>query len=141
MSEVGHGILDVEVQDKQGYRPMRLRFDADWLAMDRMKTEPDALAISTGKWFHIRMELDCGRQRYALYVDGKEVDDGIKFGEKAQTLERLVFRTGPWRGCVWPFIVHRQPGTKGLYVEDLLGTDDKVASSVYLIDDVKTVSN
>ena len=74
-------------------------------------------------------------------VDGKEVDDNIRFGEKVETLERLVFRTGPWRGCVWPFIVNRQPATKGLYVEDLLGTDDKSPLSVYLIDDVKTKSD
>jgi len=87
------------------------------------------------------MELDCGRQRYALFVNGKEVDDNIKFGEKVETLERLVFRTGPWRGCVWPFIVNRQPATKGLYVEDLLGTDDKSPLSVYLVDDVKTKTN
>jgi hypothetical protein len=109
--------------------------------MDRMKTDPDMFAISTGRWMDVRMELDCNRQRYALYVDGKEVDDNIKFGEKAETLERLVFRTGPWRNCVWPFIVNRQPATKGLYVEDLHGTDDKSAMSVFLVDDVKTVSN
>lgn len=141
ISKVGHSILDVEVQDKHGYRPMKLRFDADWLAMDRMKTDPDMLAISTGRWLYIRMELDCGKQRYALFVNGKEVDDNIKFGEKVETLERLVFRTGPWRGCVWPFIVNRQPATKGLYVEDLLGTDDKSPLSVYLVDDVKTKAN
>jgi len=141
VGQVGCSVLDVEVQDKHGARPMKLRFDADWLAMDRMKTDPDMFAISTGRWMNVRMRLDCNRQRYALFVNGKEIDDGIKFGEKVESLERLVFRTGPWRGCVWPFIVDHQPGTKGLYVEDLHGTDDKSSMSVYLIDDVKTVSN
>jgi len=141
LSKVGHGILDVEVQDKHGYRPMKLRFDADWLAMDRMKVDPDMLPISTGRWMDVRMILDCNRQSYALYVDGREVDDNIKFGEKVDSVERLVFRTGPWRGFVWPFIVDRQPATKGLYVEDLLGTDQKSSLSIYLIDDVETSSN
>jgi hypothetical protein len=107
--------------------------------MDRMKTDPDMLPISTGRWLDVRMELDCDKQSYALYVDGREVDDNIRFGEKVETLERLVFRTGPWRGCVWPFIVDRQPGTKGLYVEDVGGADDRSSLSVYLIDDVKTM--
>jgi hypothetical protein len=99
---------------------------------------PPSIQESAGRWLDVRMALDCGRQRYGLYVNGKEVDDNIKFGEKVETLERLVFRTGPWRGCVWPFIVDRQPATKGLYAEDLLGTDDKSSPSVYLIDDVRT---
>jgi hypothetical protein len=56
----------------------------------------------------------------------------------ASNPRRLIFRTGPWRGCVWPFIVDRQPATKGLYVEDLAGADDRSSLSGYLIDDAKT---
>jgi len=141
MSKVGHGILDVEVQDKHGYRPMRLRFDQDWISMDRMRTEPTPVRAQTNKWYDIKLVLDCGGQEYDLYVDGKRVERGVEFAEKVESLERLVFRTGPWRGDVRPLIVDGAPGNPGLYTEDLPGGDNNVALSVYLIDNVKTKSD
>jgi len=137
-SKVGHGILDVEVQDKHGYRPMRLRFDPDWISMDRMETEPMPVRARVNKWYDIKLVLDCDEQEYDLYVDGKRVRKGIEFAEKVESLERLVFRTGEWRGDVRPLIVDGAPGNPGLYTEDLPGGDNKVALSVYLIDDVRT---
>jgi hypothetical protein len=75
---------------------------------------------------------------YALWVSGKRVKHDIEFAEKVKTLERLVFRTGPWRSDVRPLLVDREPGDTGLYLEDLPGADYKVPLSVYLIDDVRT---
>ena len=79
-------------------------------------------------------------KEYALYVDGKEIHDDIEFArtDKADSVERLVFRTGPWRGDVRQFILEREPATKAIFVEDLYGTDDKSPASIYLIDDVRT---
>jgi len=141
MSKVGHGVLDVEVQDQHGARPMRLRFDPKWLSMDRMKTEPDPVPIQINKWYSIKVVLDCDEGEYDLYVDGKRVRKGVEFEGKVETLERLVIRTGPWRGDVRPLIRDRgEPGTLGLYLEDMPGGDNKVSLSIYLIDDVKTSS-
>ncbi|MHC4388729.1 MAG: hypothetical protein ACYSX1_08985 [Planctomycetota bacterium] len=140
IGKVGSSFLFVEVQDKSGYRPMSLRFDDQFLMMDRFNIDPDAMPIKVGKWYHIRMELDCDEKEYALYVDGKEIHDDIEFArtDKVDSIERLVFRTGPWRGDVRQFILEREPATKAIFVEDLYGTDDKSPLSVYLIDDVKT---
>ena len=138
MVKVGSGILDVEVQDKYGNRPMRVRFDADWISMDRMGTEPRPVAAQTNKWYDIKLMLDCDEQEYDLYVDGKRAKRGVEFADKVESLERLVFRTGPWRGDVRPLIVNREPGAKGLYMEDSPGADNKMPLSVYLIDDVRT---
>jgi hypothetical protein len=108
--------------------------------MDRFNVDPDSLPIEVGKWYHIKMELDCGKNEYSLYVNGKEIHDDIEFArtDRVKSLERLVFRTGPWRGDVRQFIMEREPATKAIYVEDLYGTDDKSPVSIYLIDDVKT---
>ena len=138
MVKVGSGVLDVEVQDKHGNRPMRVRFDPDWISMDRMRTEPDAVPAQVGKWYDIRLVLDCDEAEYDLYVDGKRAEGGIEFADKVESLERLVFRTGQWRGDVRPLIVNREPGAKGMYLEDSAGADHKVPLSIYLIDDVKT---
>jgi len=137
-SKVGHGVLDVEVQNKHGYRPMRLRFDSDWISMDRAKIDPKPLPARLNEWFDIKLVLDCGRQEYDLYVDGKLVRSGIEFAEKVDSLERLVFRTGPWRGDVRFMVVNGVPATNGLYLQDSPGADQKVPLSLYLIDDVTT---
>jgi hypothetical protein len=85
----------------------------------------------------VRLVLDCTTQSYELTVNS-ETRKRIPFAEKAQTLERLVFRTGPWRGDVRPAFVDGQPATLGLDQEDLPGADQKVPPSIYLIDDVTT---
>jgi len=140
IAKVGSSFLSVEVQDKSGYRPMCLRFDDRFLMMDRFNVDPDSLPIEVGKWYHIKMKLDCGKNEYSLYVNGKEIHNDIEFArtDRVKSLERLVFRTGPWRGDVRQFIMEREPATKAIYVEDLYGTDDKSPVSIYLIDDVKT---
>jgi hypothetical protein len=98
------------------------------------------MPIKVGKWYQVKMELDCGKREYALYVDGKEIHDNIEFArtDKVGSVERLVFRTGPWRGDVRQFILEREPATKAIFVEDLYGTDERSPASIYLIDDVKT---
>jgi hypothetical protein len=143
IAKVGSSFLSVEVQDKSGYRPMCLRFDDRFIMMDRSNVDPDPVAIDVGRWYKLRMELDCDKKEYALYVDGKEIHDDIEFArtDKVESIERLVFRTGPWRGDVRQFILEREPATKAIFVEDLYGTDERSRSSVYLIDDVKTQSN
>jgi len=140
VSKVGTSFLYMEVQDKSGYRPMSLRFDDQFLMMDRFDVDPDALAIQMGKWYHVRIELDCEEQEYSLYVNGKEIHDDIEFArtDEVQSVERLVLRTGPWRGDVRQFMMEGEPATKAIFVEDLYGTDDRSPLSVYLIDDVKT---
>jgi len=138
MERVGHGVLDFEAQDRYGDRPMRLRFDQDWLSMDRASVDPRPVSISCGKWTDIQVKLDCDSQSYDLAVNGKWVRRGVDFAKKVDSLERMVFRTGPWRGDVRPLIVNREPATLGLYQEDLPGADNKVPLSIYLIDDVKT---
>ena len=135
---VGPGVLEFEVQDRSGNRPMRLRFDPDWLSLDRAKVGPDPVPQSCGRWYDIALKLDCGSQSYDLALDGKWVKRDVPFAAKVETLERMVFRTGPWRGDVRPLIIDGVPATNGLYHKDLPGADYKEPLSVFFIDDVKT---
>ncbi|MHC4574675.1 MAG: hypothetical protein ACYS76_11185 [Planctomycetota bacterium] len=137
MQQVGHGVLCFEVHDGRGRRPMRLRFFPEWLWVDRGRVELRPVPISKGKWLDIRLKLDCGSQKYDLAVNGDWVKRDIKFAEEVETLERLVFRTGPWRGYVPPLTVDREPAP-GMHQEDLAGSDYRVPLSTYLIDDVRT---
>ena len=138
---IGHGKLNVEVQDKHGKRPMKLSFGPKWLSMDRGSTEPDLVPIETGKWLDIKLKLDCKDESYGLAVNGDWVEDDIEFADDAEDVEslnRLVFRTGSWRSDVRSLIVNAEPGAPGVYMDDAPGAAEEVAESIYLIDDVKT---
>ena len=141
ISEVRVGsALEVEVQDRSGARPMRLRFDQAWLGLDRDKVFPlTPVKITTGKWYDIQLELDCGTQSYNLAVNGEWLRKNVAFAETVQSLEKLIFRTGPYRGEVPRTLAEKgEPKPAGLYREDMPGADQKVAVSRFLIDDVKT---
>jgi len=139
IQQVGQGVLCFEVQDGHGRRPMRLRFFPSRLWVNRGRVELSPVAINAGRWLDVRVDLDCDSQKYDLYVNGEAVKQGVDFWEnqKVETLERLVFRTGPWRGYVSPLTVDREPAP-GMHQEDLAGSDRKTPLSIYLIDDVRT---
>ena len=135
--QVGPARLDFEIQDRQGRRPMRLQVDSTWLSTDLGTQSGDPIRIISGQWLSVNVYLDCGTQQYDLAVNGT-LRRGIRFAEKVDSLERLVFRTGPYRGDVRPTILDGQPRTLGLDEEDLPGADVRIPASIYLIDDVRS---
>ena len=93
-------VLEFEVQDRQGRRPLNLRLKDHWIEQAYLSRGVDAIAVPTQEWLHLRLELDCAAGHYTLFLNGKEVTSKLAFAEKVETVERLVFRTGPWRGDV-----------------------------------------
>ena len=139
LSKIPQGrILEFGVTDENGNRPMRLRFDRRWMYLDRKLLTISPVPIEAGKWFDIELKFDCSKQSYDLLLNGKLERKGVKFAEKVDTLERMVFRTGPYRNDVRSMIVDNEPRPSGLYTEDLPGSANKVSATVILIDDVKT---
>jgi hypothetical protein len=139
LAELPRGrVLEFEVQGREGQRPMRLRFDNRWLYVDRKLMSLNPLAIETGKWYDVELRLDCSSQKYALTVNGRTVYETIDFAEKVDSLERMVWRTGPYRNDVRAMIVDSEPRPSGIYTEDLPGAGEKIPASVFLIDDVRT---
>jgi len=132
--------MDVEVQDKHGVRPMKIRFDKDWISLDHMKAEvPLPIPLTLNKWYSFELTFDCDSQSYAVKIDGKEISNNIPFAYKVEALQRLVFRTGPYRGEIEPIIFNEAvTNPAGLNTEDIPGTEAKVKASIYLIDDVIT---
>jgi len=135
--QIGTARLDSEIQDRHGRRPMRLHVDPKWLSADLGRQSADPIRMKLKQWLNIRIDLDCAAQRYDLIVNG-ESRRQIPFAEKVDSVERLVFRTGPWRGDVRPTILDGQPKTLGLDEEDLPGADGRSRASRYLIDEVRT---
>jgi hypothetical protein len=134
----GHA-LEIEVVDFKGSRPMRLRLDAHWLGLDRAQVFPlHPKSIDINTWYNIGLKLDCKNQSYDLAFNGEWIRRDVKFAEKVDNLERIVFRTGPYRGDVRPTVIKKgEPRPAGLYSEDLPGTDEKIAVCRYWIDNLR----
>lgn len=137
-SQVGHGVLEAEIQDRYGHRPLKVRLDEKWLAQDQMARWVPAIPVVRNEWLTVQFDVDCAAGTYDLLLNGKAAGSGVKFAEKVETVERIVFRTGPWRGDVRAIFVEGEHATLGYTQEDLGGPDQRVPLSVYLIDDVKT---
>jgi len=136
--QVGQGTLEVEVQNGRNERPLRVRFDEEWVGFDEGPTEPDALPFRSGRWHHILLEIDCTRQTYTASVNGEHRLENIPFANPVEAVQKIIFRTGPWRMDVRPFLIPGAPGNNGLFQEDLAGADYKGNLTEYFIDDVKT---
>jgi hypothetical protein len=137
----GHA-LEIEVQDQQGTRPLRLRIDRHWFGMDHRHIDVSPVPIETGKWYTVALKIDCSMQSYDAFLEGRMIREKIPFAEAAESVERIVFRTGPYRGYVTPEIADAgMPQPAGLESEDLPGADQKAPLSLYLIDDVATLEN
>jgi hypothetical protein len=136
--KVGHGVLEAEVQDRYGHRPLKIRLDGQWLAQDQMDRWVTSIRVADHSWLAVRLDINCAAGTYDIALDGKAVGKDVKFAERVETVERLVLRTGPYRGDVRAIFVEGEHATLGFTSEDLPGADQRVPLSVYLIDDVKT---
>ena len=75
----------------------------------------------------------------SLAIDGVVTHREVPFAEPCPALERIVFRTGPWRGLVPSHLVDgRAERPPGLDTEDMPGADQKVPAAIFWIDNLTT---
>tara|TARA_R110002096_G_scaffold6206_4_gene28547 strand:+ start:18023 stop:20005 length:1983 start_codon:yes stop_codon:yes gene_type:complete len=134
---LGHA-LNIEFQDKHGARPMRIRLDTDWISVDHMDAEvPRPVPMQKQQWHTFELQLDSARQSYALSINGTMLGESIPFAVDVEALQRLVFRTGPYRGEIQPVVLaEATTDPAGINTEDIPGTEIRAAAAVYLIDDI-----
>ncbi len=132
--------LEVEAQTGRNGRALRLWWFPGEVGFDIGSVETVRASIEMGRWHNIVLEIDCPRGAYDISIDGNWIHRGLKLQESPESIERLVFRTGPWRMDVRHSIIHGEPGAAGVADGDLPGADTKVDAGVYLIDNVVTRS-
>lgn len=130
---------EIEVQDQKGNRALKLRIDTDWLSFDIEKVHSDPVKIDPKKWNHVELEIDCQKSSYTVTINSKQYPKEISFSDKAEVVERIVFRTGPYRNFVPAQVaetgIGRQPGYD---LDDQPGADYKSPLIILNIDDVIT---
>jgi hypothetical protein len=92
-----HGSLYVELQNEKSTAALRLIFDADGVlktkAGYRMK---DLLKYQPNQKYIVRIEAQTSNRYFEVFVDGKNVGNGLFFAPVA-SLQQVVFRTGEVR--------------------------------------------
>ena len=124
--------FEVEVLDRYGNRPVRIVFSTDgWIRAMNGSTQAQAARYSTGKWSVLEIDLDAGKGTYALRIDGSIAISNGAFAEAVRSIERISFRTGPYRNEPSRQLDRYDPGLK-----DLPGADEPVAESVHHVDNL-----
>lgn len=131
--------LEVEAQTGRNGRALRLWWFPREIGFDLGSVEVARAPIETGRWHRIVLEIDCPRGTYDVSIDDEWIYRGLKLQESPETIERLVFRTGPWRMDVRHAYLRGEPGAgAGIADGDLPGAGTKGEAGIYLIDNVVT---
>ncbi len=124
------GTLEIELLDKKGKRPVRV-----WFADEgKIKIQDGCQVLEIGEyiadtWSTIAISADTTTQKYMVSLNGNTLIQTV-FAEPASTLERLSFRTGPYRVEPTRQTVNEE------YHDPLPHADEQVPVVVYQIDDV-----
>lgn len=132
--------LEVEIQNQSTGRPIRLRIDETKLMFDRHQVKTDAVDYTVGEWSKIKLVIDTENKTYNAFYNNKLVRENISFANDVEVIsvERIVFRTGPYRGYTDALFAEQgAPSAGALTIEDLPASGTKVAPCVYWIDNVK----
>lgn len=132
--------LEVEIQNQSTGRPIRLRIDETKLMFDRHQVKTDAVDYTVGEWSKIKLVIDTENKTYNAFYNNKLVRENISFANDVEVIsvERIVFRTGPYRGYTDALFAEQgAPSAGALTIEDLPASGIKVAPCVYWIDNVK----
>ena len=126
------GRLEIEIMDRFGNRPVRLHLadDGKIKAMNGSKLI-DLAPYKPGTWYNFVVTANTKDGTYSVSIDGKPVLNQAAFAEAVKTLERLSFRTGPYRDEPTRKM-NPEPGPG-----DMPNVDDPVLLAVYNVDDVE----
>ncbi|KPK85031.1 MAG: hypothetical protein AMJ81_04350 [Phycisphaerae bacterium SM23_33] len=120
------GRLEIELVGRRAARPVRLVFGEDGLIRAADGERPVKLqAYAADTWYSMTVKADAAAGRFQVAIDGKTVLESAAFAEPADSLQRLVFRTGPYR----KHVIERPP----MISPDLPGADLRAARAIFCI--------
>lgn len=128
------GRLEIEILDENGRRAASvvLTDDAQIKYYDG-EILKEAGRYDAAEWMNFHFYAECAKGAYDLSVNGTNLITGAGFIEPAETLQRLLIRTGEYRG--------KNPVIEKGRKTDLVNPDDKIRNIKYYIDDVRSIGN
>jgi hypothetical protein len=130
------GMIDIELLDRFGNRPVRLRMDnaGNLRAMDGHAWRGIG-HYAPEQWITVGMTVATQPERYfQVTVDGEVVLERAALTEDVYSVERLSFRTGDYREHPFRTTENQDPASP------LPGADDPVPAAVFYVDEVQVRS-
>jgi len=129
--------LEIEVMDRYGSRPVRIVFAQDgWIRAVNGSSAVQVSKYQANKWHGLDITVDVSKGQYSLSIDGSPAVRNAALAEAVLSVERLSFRTGPYRNDPTRQLDRYDPRLK-----DFPDADTPVAESVFYVDDVFVRSN
>ncbi len=128
-----NGILEIDVTDQFGNRPVRIKFDDDGHIKAVNGNDENILqSYDANTWCNLRMQIDAQPYgSYSVWIDGIKLLDNAKLAEAVKSIERISFRTGSYRDLPNRHTPNQDPAPP------LKGADDPVEKVQFYIDDVE----
>jgi hypothetical protein len=130
-AQTDNGVFEVDVTDRFGNRPVRIKFDNDGniKAVNGSK-EVVLLSYNADNWYELEISIDARPfGSYSLSVNGKEVLSDAELAVAVKSVERVSFRTGAYRDLPNRKTPNQDPAPP------LPGADEQVKEAIFYIDD------
>jgi hypothetical protein len=149
--QVGHGALDIELLNYKGQRPVRIKIDgkSGKVLANNRENMTEVASFSANEPLRFSIAVDAAAGRYDMSVNDNgyasftetltNADNPYKSKFDTPTVERIVFRTGPYRQkdfSRYGFGANDYRKNE----PDLPAPDEPVANAVFDIDNLRTVS-
>jgi hypothetical protein len=127
--------FEIDVVDRYGNRPVRISLDGQKNISVMDGSERKIIGkFSEKSWATIKIQVEAHPYgNYSVWIDGKAAATDFQLAEAVKSVERVSFRTGPYRDLPNRKTPNEDPEPP------LPGADDPVAESVYLLDDLSVV--
>jgi hypothetical protein len=130
--KINNGVLEIDVTDQFGNRPVQLIFEKDGTIQIVDGNKKSVLQKYTeNRWYQIELEIEATPYgNFSLTIDGNEVVKKAALALAVRSVERLSFRTGSYRD-----IPNRKTPNEDPH-PPLTGADFPVEEAIFLVDDV-----
>ncbi|MCB0688270.1 MAG: hypothetical protein KDC53_17150, partial [Saprospiraceae bacterium] len=127
-----HGLLEIDINDQFGNRPVQIKFDRDGqIKSNNGHVIQNIKEYEPGRWYDLAIEINAEDMgRYSLRINDDLVLKDAVFAGKVKSLERISFRTGPYRD-----LPNRKTDNEAPHAP-LPGADKPVNEASYFIDDL-----
>ena len=130
--------LEIDVMDRKGYRPVQLVCDMGSVrpATTSEKNNPLQIVLpEPDVWLDVMISIDASKGLFNVELDGRSVFENQKFGMEVASVERIEFRTGPYR--MSDPLVFRPYDDVPTDHPDLPGADTPLPESIFHIGHLK----
>jgi sialidase-like protein len=131
--QADHGLFEIDVNDRYGNRPVRIRFDTDGqIKADQGGATQAVMKYEPGHWYQLEIDIAANPYgHFSLSINGQRLLEKTALAVAVKSVERISFRTGAYRN--YPT---RKTDNEKVH-PPLLGADEPVDNAIYRIDDVK----